>query len=86
MKKEGERKSDEKKIKPDTPDATKIKANGVIDRVSETDESRSKIRKKKRILYLISGYLMNLKYLEYFSWDCLLAFIQYRTMVNALFD
>lgn len=46
MKKEGERKSAEKKIKPDTPDAPKTKANGVRDRDSETDENRSKIRKK----------------------------------------
>ena len=41
LKKEDERKSAEKKIKPDTPGAAKTKANGVRDRDSETDESRS---------------------------------------------
>ena len=44
LKKEGERKSAEKKLKTDT--SPKTKANGVRERDSETDESRSKIRKK----------------------------------------
>jgi len=43
-KKEGERKSAEKKLKADS--SPKTKANGVRERDAETDESRSKIRKK----------------------------------------
>ncbi|KAL5249382.1 hypothetical protein ACHWQZ_G018294 [Mnemiopsis leidyi] len=44
LKKEGERKSAEKKVKQDV--SPKTKANGVRERDSETDENRSKIRKK----------------------------------------
>jgi THO complex subunit 2 len=44
QKKDGERKSAEKKVKQDA--SPKTKTNGVRERDSETDENRSKIRKK----------------------------------------